>query len=81
MTEPGDTVEQPFKGKRQRYYGAIGSIRYDITPGVYLTVFDDGRVKCVMDETGSGRKVKHKNSDRHNYPEGAKCIELGDLLT
>lgn len=81
MTEPGDTVKPPFEGKRQRYYGDIGSIKYDIAPGVYLTVFDDGRVKCVMDEAGSGRKVKLKNSDTHNYPEGGKCIELGDLLT
>lgn len=78
--QPGDQVEMTLVGKRQRYYGDVGSIKYDVAPGVYLTLFDDGRVKCVMDVAGSGREVEHKLSDRHNFPAGAKCIELGDVV-
>ena len=48
------------------------SWRFEVAKGCWVTLFDDGRTRFLMDETEE-HKVEHKNRDAR-YP-GTKMIE------
>ncbi|WP_154697374.1 hypothetical protein [Lentzea guizhouensis] len=48
------------------------SWRFEVRPGCYVTLFDDGRTRFLMNETDE-YEVKPKNADAR-YP-GTKMIE------
>jgi hypothetical protein len=48
------------------------SWRFQVAEGCWVTLFDDGRTRFLMDETDE-HKVEHKNRDARR--PGAKMIE------
>lgn len=57
------------EGDRRR----TGSYRYEVADGCYLTLFDDGRVRFLIDPRPD-RDVRVVNVNTSNRP-GAKLIE------
>jgi hypothetical protein len=60
-------VRQEEDGRR------TGSYRYEVADGCFLTLFDDGRVRFLIDPRPD-RKIHVVNTNTSNRP-GAKLIE------
>jgi hypothetical protein len=73
----GDRVTETFEGVRQESSRTAPSVRYEVRPGCFLTLFDDGRTRFTIDPVKSGRKVTGTFNNRSNLP-GGKMIETGE---
>lgn len=71
----GTPATESFSGVRQERKGDTPSTRFEVRPGCYLTLFDDGRTKFTVNEVESGLKIRVKNKDSHNLPGGGAAIE------
>ncbi len=71
----GDSVSTTFVGIRQdRSARETPSVRYEVRPGCYVTLFDDGRTRFTIDPAVANRKVHHVVDNNSNLP-GGKLIE------
>jgi len=73
--ENGEIVRTTFEGRRQdRNSRETPSVRYEVSPGCHVTIFDDGRVRFTIDPVASGRRVAHVITNTTTLP-GGKMIE------
>lgn len=70
-----EIVHTTFEGRRQdRSSRETPSVRYEVSPGCWVTIFDDGRVRFTIDPVKSGRRVGHVITNTTTLP-GGKMIE------
>jgi hypothetical protein len=74
--EGGTVTEEILRVAGVRQEGdsrKTGSYRYEVADGCFLTLFDDGRVRFLIDPR-PGRNITVVNNNTSNRP-GAKLIE------
>jgi hypothetical protein len=68
----GEEVRTTFVSRRQdRNSRETPSVRYEVSEGCFVTVFDDGRVRFTIDPVKSGRKVHDRPHNDSNLPGGS----------